>query len=76
MNNKNEEKIKADFEITGALNRTVLDGLSNPVDGIVISFTTKKGVIGSLEMPMKSYTKENALKLIAKKTEKLEELLP
>ena len=76
MNNKNEEKLKVDFEITGALNRTVLDGLNNPVDGIVISFMSGKGVQGSLELPMKGYTKEKALKLISKKVEQLEELLP
>lgn len=76
MNDKKVDTVKIGFEVTGALNRTVLDGLNNPVDGIVISFMTNRGVQGNVEIPMKSYTKENALKLIAKKTEKLEELLP
>ncbi len=76
MVDKKEENTKAEFEITGILNRTVLDGLNNPVDGIVISFMSGKGVQGSLEIPMKSYTKEKALKLVAKKVEQLEELLP
>ena len=76
MNDKNVEKSKVDFEITGTLNRTVLDGLNNPVDGIVISFMSGKGVQGSLELPMKAYTKEKALKLISKKVKQLEELLP
>lgn len=76
MSDKKVENVKAGFEITGALNRTVLDGLNNPVDGIVISFITDKGVQGNIEIPMKAYNKEMALKLIAKKTEQLEELLP
>ncbi len=76
MIDKKEDDAKAKFEITGILNRIVLDGLNNPVDGIVISFMSGKGVQGSLEMPMKSYTKENAIKAVAKKVEQLEELLP
>lgn len=75
MNDKKEEKKAIKFEVTGSLNRIVLDAGNNPVDGIVIYFTTEKGSTGSIEMPMKEYTKEKALKIIAKKAEKLEELL-
>lgn len=76
MVKENEKNQTADFEITGTLNRTVLDGGNNPVDGIVIYFVSKKGVTGSVEMTMKSYNKETALKKVAEKVTKLEELLP
>lgn len=76
MVEKTEKTPTAEFEITGILNRTVLDGGNNPVDGIVFYFDSKKGVTGSLEIPMKGYTKEEALKRIADKVKKLEELLP
>jgi len=72
--NKNENRLN--FTITGTLNRVVLDGGNNPVDGIVIYFVSGKGTTGSVEIPIKSYTKETALKMIADKVAKLEELLP
>ena len=76
MVDKKEEVKTVGFEVTGTLNRTILDGGNNPVDGIVIYFVSKKGVTGSVEIPTKAYTKEIALKLITGKVEKLEELLP
>ena len=76
MVDKKEENKSVGFEVTGTLNRTILDAGSNPVDGIVIYFISKKGVTGSVEIPTKSYNKESALKQIAQKVEKLEELLP
>jgi len=75
VNDKKEEKKSIKFEVTGSLNRIVLDAGNNPVDGIVIYFTTEKGSTGSIEMAMKEYTKEKALKIISKKAEMLEELL-
>jgi len=76
MNDKNKEGKTVSFEVTGSLNRIVLDAGNNPVDGMIIYFTTSKGSKGSLEMPMKEYTKEKALKLLTKKAEQLDELLP
>ena len=71
-----EEKKKYNFTVSGILNRTVLDAGSNPVDGMVINFVSKKGVSGSLELPMKEYEKTKVMDLIAQKVERLEELLP
>lgn len=76
MNDEKKVKNTVKFEVTGSLNRIVLDAGNNPVDGMVIYFTTEKGSTGSIEMAMKEYTKEKALKIIAKKAERLEELLP
>ena len=75
MNDKKVDFKSHSFEVTGILNRIVLDSGNNPIDGIVIYFTSQKGITGSIEIPMKQYTKEKAMILISKKVEQLEELL-
>lgn len=64
------------YTITSTENRIILDTAKNPVDGIIVYFITGKGITGNVEIPMKSYNKEMALKLISEKAVKLEELLP
>lgn len=63
------------FTITGTENRIILDNAKSPVDGIIIFFVSAKGITGNVEIPMKQYNKELALKLISEKVTKLEELL-
>ncbi len=76
MVEKKDNEILVGFEITGVQNRTILNSMSNPVDGMIFSFTSKKGVTGTVEIPTKEYTKEKALKLVSQKVLQLEELLP
>ena len=73
---KGETIVNVGFTITGTENRIILDNAKSPVDGIIIFFVSVKGITGNVEIPMKAYNKEYALKLITEKVTKLEELLP
>ena len=73
---KGETIVNVGFTITGTENRIILDNAKSPVDGIIIFFVSAKGITGNVEIPMKQYNKELALKLVSDKVTKLEELLP
>ena len=74
-NVKSDNVSAVGFTITGTENRIILDNAKSPVDGIIIFFVSVKGITGNVEIPMKQYNKELALKLISEKVIKLEELL-
>ena len=75
-NTKSDNVNVIGFTITGTENRIILDNAKSPVDGIIIFFVSAKGITGNVEIPMKQYNKELALKLVSEKVIKLEELLP